>query len=89
MSFPAFEPARSPEARVQAARIAGLRDPRVLDALRRVRRDRFGPADARALAWEDLPIPIRRGQVTTPPCLVACMFEAPGLTGTERELVGG
>lgn len=67
----------------------GVRDPRVLEAMRRVPRDRFVPAAHRAEAWADRPVPIGRGQTISQPFMVALMSEALGLRGGERVLEVG
>lgn len=67
----------------------GVRDPRVLEAMRRVPRDRFVPAAHRADAWADRPVPIGRGQTISQPYMVALMSEALGLRGSERVLEVG
>jgi protein-L-isoaspartate(D-aspartate) O-methyltransferase len=67
----------------------GVRDSRVLDAMRRVPRDRFVPAAHRADAWADRPVPIGRGQTISQPYMVAIMTEALGLRGSERVLEVG
>jgi protein-L-isoaspartate(D-aspartate) O-methyltransferase len=69
-----------------ASRRAGVRDPRVLEACRRVIRSRFVPARTTDLAELDEPIPIGHAQVTTQPSLVARMVEALELSGDERVL---
>jgi protein-L-isoaspartate(D-aspartate) O-methyltransferase len=69
-----------------ASRRTGVRDPRVLEALRRVTRDRFVPVETADLADIDEPLPIGHGQVTTQPSLVARMVEALELSGDERVL---
>jgi len=62
----------------------------VLEAIARVDRSRFVPAESVAEAHVDAPIPIGFGQVTTQPSLVARMVAALGLGGDERVLeVGG
>jgi protein-L-isoaspartate(D-aspartate) O-methyltransferase len=71
---------------VAAARAAGVRDERVLAALAAVPRETYVPADRRAEAALDRPIPIAGGQVTTQPSLVASMVEALSLAGGERVL---
>ena len=71
---------------VRACRAEGVRDPRILDAIGSVRRDAFVPPRHVHEAYEDRPIPIPRGQVTTQPSLIARMVEALRLTGTERVL---
>jgi protein-L-isoaspartate(D-aspartate) O-methyltransferase len=67
----------------------GVRDPRVLEAMRRVPRDRFVPAARCADAWADRPVPIGRGQTISQPFMVALMSEALGLRGAERVLEVG
>jgi len=67
----------------------GVRDARVLDAMRRVPRDRFVPEAHRADAWADRPVPIGRGQTISQPFMVALMSEALGLHGSERVLEVG
>lgn len=61
----------------------------MLDALRRVPRARFVPADQAPRAYVDEPLPIPHGQVTTQPSLVARMVEALELGGGERVLEVG
>jgi protein-L-isoaspartate(D-aspartate) O-methyltransferase len=51
---------------VRAARMAGVRDERVLDAVRAVPRAAFVPLDRVDDAYRDAPLPIPHGQVTTP-----------------------
>jgi protein-L-isoaspartate(D-aspartate) O-methyltransferase len=67
----------------------GVRDARVLEAMRRVPRDRFVPGADRAAAWADRPLPIGRGQTVSQPYMVALMCEALGLRGRERVLEVG
>jgi protein-L-isoaspartate(D-aspartate) O-methyltransferase len=76
----------TPELLVWAAEAEGVRDPRILEAFRRVRREDFVPPEWAGLAYEDRPIPIARDQVTTQPSLVARMLDGLRLTGTERVL---
>jgi protein-L-isoaspartate(D-aspartate) O-methyltransferase len=71
---------------VAASRAAGVRDERVLDAVRRVPRAGYVPPDLVEFAYEDTPLPIEHAQVTTQPSLVARMVEALELEGTERVL---
>lgn len=74
---------------VRASRRAGVYDPRVLEAIAAVRREHFVPARDRFYAFEDEPITLPHGQVTTQPSLVARMVEALGLRGDERVLEVG
>ena len=64
----------------------GVRDPRVLDALRSVPRDLFAPRLYRRDAFEDLPLPLERGQTISQPYIVAMMTEVLQLRGDERVL---
>jgi protein-L-isoaspartate(D-aspartate) O-methyltransferase len=54
----------------------GVKNPRVLDAMRRVPRDRFVPADISHLAYEDSALPIGHSQTISQPYIVAYMTEA-------------
>jgi protein-L-isoaspartate(D-aspartate) O-methyltransferase len=74
---------------VAAARAAGVRDERVLEALGAVSRSAYVPAQLVELADVDEPIPIPHGQVTTQPSLVAKMVEALALEGPEQVLEVG
>jgi protein-L-isoaspartate(D-aspartate) O-methyltransferase len=53
----------------------GIRDSRVLEAMRRVPRHRFVPADQRSAAYRDGPLSIGRGQTISQPYIVALMTE--------------
>jgi protein-L-isoaspartate(D-aspartate) O-methyltransferase len=81
--------ARTPEDLVAAARTFGVRDPRVIAAIRETPRAGFVPAALAARAYEDSPLPIGHGQVTTQPSLVAAMVEALDLGGDENVLEVG
>jgi protein-L-isoaspartate(D-aspartate) O-methyltransferase len=59
---------------------------RVLDAMRRVPRHEFVPAEYRALAYADQPLPIGDGQTISQPFMVAAMSQALELTGDEKVL---
>jgi protein-L-isoaspartate(D-aspartate) O-methyltransferase len=74
---------------VQASRLAGVRDARVLEAVRGVPRATFVSRDLTDRADVDSPLPIPHGQVTTQPSLVARMVEALELSGAERVLEVG
>jgi protein-L-isoaspartate(D-aspartate) O-methyltransferase len=77
------------EALIRAIETEGVRDRRVLDAFRRVPRERFVPGGWWGRAYEDRPIPIGHGQVTTQPSLIARMVAGLGLKGEERVLEVG
>ena len=53
----------------------GVRDSRVLEAMRKVPRHRFVPKAQRAYAYEDRPLPIAHGQTISQPYIVALMTE--------------
>jgi protein-L-isoaspartate(D-aspartate) O-methyltransferase len=79
-------PVRNQEDLVQTIVAEGVRDPRVLSALRRVPRANFVSPDFIEQAYLDRPLPIPHGQVTTQPSLSSKMIEALELTGSERVL---
>ncbi len=64
----------------------GIRDPRVLEAMRTVPRHLFVPPAEEAFAYEDRPLPIGSGQTISQPYVVAFMAEQLRLTGKERVL---
>jgi protein-L-isoaspartate(D-aspartate) O-methyltransferase len=64
----------------------GIRDKRVLDAMRQVPRHLFIPEDMRQLAYCDGPLPIGHGQTISQPYIVALMTELLELTGQEKVL---
>lgn len=64
----------------------GIRDPRVLDAMRRVPRHLFVPASERAHAYDDMPLPIGHGQTISQPYIVAFMTEALAVEPAHRVL---
>jgi protein-L-isoaspartate(D-aspartate) O-methyltransferase len=72
-----------------AAQAAGVRDERVLQAIRSTPRDAFVPARYAGMAYADEPVPISHGLVTSQPSLIASMVAALGLTGAEKVLEVG
>jgi protein-L-isoaspartate(D-aspartate) O-methyltransferase len=64
----------------------GLHDPRVLEAMRTVPRDRFVPASLQSLAYADDALPIGYGQTISQPYVVALMTEVLELQGDETVL---
>jgi protein-L-isoaspartate(D-aspartate) O-methyltransferase len=69
-------PSSGPDDLADLCRARGVTDERVLEAIRTVPRAEFVPPGRRGLAYEDVPIRIPRGQVTTQPSLVAQMVAA-------------
>ena len=64
----------------------GIKDPRVLTAMRSVERDRFIPAEYAEHAYDDGPLPIGSSQTISQPYIVALMSEIAALEGSERVL---
>jgi protein-L-isoaspartate(D-aspartate) O-methyltransferase len=64
----------------------GIKDPRVLAAMRSVERDRFIPAEYAEHAYDDGPLPIGSSQTISQPYIVALMSEVAALSGNERVL---
>ncbi len=64
----------------------GVRDGKVLEALRTVKREEFLPADMRPNAYLDRPLPIAAGQTISQPYIVGFMVEALNLEGGEKVL---
>lgn len=54
----------------------GVRNPAVLEAMRRVPRERFVPAHLAELAYTDEPLPIGEDQTISQPYIVAAMIDA-------------
>ncbi|MCP4436445.1 MAG: protein-L-isoaspartate(D-aspartate) O-methyltransferase [Actinomycetia bacterium] len=67
----------------------GVRDPRVIDAMRTVPRELFVADWQGDSAYADHPLPIGRGQTISQPYVVALMAEAAGITDTSRVLEVG
>ena len=53
----------------------GVRDSRVLDAMRKIPRHLFVPVSSREAAYDDRPLPIGEGQTISQPYIVAVMTE--------------
>ncbi len=64
----------------------GIRDSRVLDAMRRVPRHEFVPVSLQRGAYEDHPLPIGAGQTISQPYIVAAMLEHLALQSADRVL---
>ena len=70
-------------------RARGIRDVRVLDAMLRVPRHEFVPANLRSMAYDDTPLPIGEGQTISQPFMVALMTEALGVGEGDKVLEVG
>ena len=64
----------------------GIRDPKVLAAMRKVPRHRFIEEALEGQAYSDHPLPIGEKQTISQPYMVALMTEALQLTGSEKVL---
>jgi protein-L-isoaspartate(D-aspartate) O-methyltransferase len=67
-------------------RTKGVTDTSVLSAMERVPRDEFVPAAVQDRAWEDMALPIGRGQTISQPLVVATMTAALQLTDRDKVL---
>ena len=67
----------------------GIRDPRILEAMRRVPRHEFVPKEVRPLAYRDRPLPIGYGQTISQPFVMAYMTERLAPEETDRILEVG
>jgi protein-L-isoaspartate(D-aspartate) O-methyltransferase len=67
----------------------GVRDHRVLEAMRSVPRERFVQRALDPRAYDDVPLGIGGGQTISQPYVVALMCEALGLSGNEKVLEVG
>lgn len=67
----------------------GVRDEKVLKAMREIPRHVFVPENMRAYAYQDEPLPIGEGQTISQPYIVAYMTEVLRLKGDERALEVG
>ena len=64
----------------------GIRDQRLLEAIRHVPRHLFVPERLQETAYEDSPVPIGFDQTVSQPYIIAFMIESLQLTGIERVL---
>jgi protein-L-isoaspartate(D-aspartate) O-methyltransferase len=74
---------------VEALRQEGIRDETVLAAIGRVRREAFVSAELADRAYENVALPIGRGQTISQPYVVALMTQELRLSDTDRVLEVG
>src|SRR5829696_8575390 len=67
----------------------GIRNSSLTDALGRVPREQFVPADLAEFAYTDSALPIQENQTISQPYIVALMIDALELDGTDRVLEVG
>ena len=83
-----FEPMR--RARVASQlRTTGVNDPRVVEAMGEVARERFVPSEQLALAYADALVPVAPGRALNPPMALGRLLTEARLRGHERALVIG
>lgn len=90
-SMPADDP-RETEREHMAMLVAAAvkpRDPRLVDAFRRIPRHRFVPESEQGQAYEDRPLPIGDMQTISQPSMIAVMLDALACTPTSRVLEVG
>jgi protein-L-isoaspartate(D-aspartate) O-methyltransferase len=80
-----FEKARERMVDLQIVR-RGIKDPRVIAAMKKVPRHLFVSESLRSQAYEDHPLPIEEKQTISQPYIVALMTEALQLKGHEKVL---
>jgi len=71
---------------VMHLRSMGISDTAVLSAMEKVPRDAFVPVQMRDQAYEDIALPIGRGQTISQPLVVATMTQALELTSRDKVL---
>ncbi|MBN1223430.1 MAG: protein-L-isoaspartate(D-aspartate) O-methyltransferase [Candidatus Aminicenantes bacterium] len=64
----------------------GIKDKRVLEAMRKVPRHKFVPENMRKYAYNDEPLPIGKGQTISQPYIVAYMTETLHLSDDDKIL---
>lgn len=67
----------------------GVKDEKVLNAMRKVERHKFVPEQYIENSYEDRPLPIGEGQTISQPYIVALMTEVLGLDSTKKVLEVG
>src|SRR5687768_9566010 len=92
-SFPVFAQQTDAQSAVRRRQMVNeqiaardVRDPRVLEAMRKVPRHRFVPPALIPRAYDDSPLPIGYDQTISQPFIVAHMTEALGIQGSHKVL---
>jgi protein-L-isoaspartate(D-aspartate) O-methyltransferase len=88
LDLPGLSRARDRMVNIQIAG-RGVRDPLVLEAMRRVPREAFVEPGFEEFAYEDGPLPIGEGQTISQPYIVALMIEAAEVKPGDRVLEVG
>lgn len=66
-----------------------VNDPRIIEAMRQIRRERFVPEAARLLAYRDGEVEITSGRALTEPRVIARLVQAAGVRAGEKVLLVG
>ena len=70
-------------------RTAGVGAPRLIDAMARIPREGFVPADRRAVAYADRAVPLAGGRALNPPVTTAQLIAAAQIGPADRVLIVG
>jgi protein-L-isoaspartate(D-aspartate) O-methyltransferase len=70
-------------------RTTGVNDPAVVAAMSAVARERFVPAERRAVAYADAAVPLGEGRALNPPMVLGRLLTEAHLDGAEKALVIG
>lgn len=71
---------------VMDLRNKGITDTKVLGAMERIPRDAFVPSAVKDQAWDDMALPIGRGQTISQPYIVAAMTQALKISDRDKVL---
>ncbi len=74
---------------IMALRTKGITDMNVLGAMERIPREDFVPGAVQDQAWDDMALPIGRGQTISQPYVVAAMTQALKIKDTDKILEVG
>ncbi len=74
---------------ISQLRPAGVAQPRLLEAMGRVKREAFVPAEAQASAYIDRALPLGEGRALNPPVTTGMLLDALRLDGTDHLLIVG
>lgn len=70
-------------------RTSDVNDPRVIAAMARVPREHFVPAERRAMAYIDRPVPLANGRALNPPLVIGRLLVESGVKAGDRVLLIG
>jgi protein-L-isoaspartate(D-aspartate) O-methyltransferase len=70
-------------------RTTAVDDPRVVDAMARVPREDYVPADRRDVAYTDISIPLANGRALNSPMATARLINEAGITASDHVLIVG